>query len=309
MKWYILISIIVIVVALGVFAVLQIKKDDEIAIKYSEGLKFKLNKDGASYSVAGIGSCKDTIIVIPNEYNNMPVTSIADSAFKSEGSLKSVAIPEGVTSIGVRAFEDCDELVTVRLPKSLTSIGTAAFEDCESIKNVYYSGDVASWITIKFSDFDSNPMRRDAQLYFNGNFVRSNGELVTSVTIPNGVKSIPDYAFYYCSQLKSITIPDSVTSIGDWAFADCSSITNITLPDSLTSIGASAFYNCKSITSITIPISVKSIDWYAFQYCTKLTSINYEGTLDQWLSIEKGHGWNNLVPATKVICTDGSIYI
>jgi hypothetical protein len=38
------------------------------------------------------------------------------------------------------------------------------------------------------------------------------------VTIPNGVTSIGDSAFYHCESLESITIPNSVTSIGYKSF-------------------------------------------------------------------------------------------
>ena len=91
--------------------------------------------------------------------------------------------------------------------------------------------------------------------------------------IEDGVTSIGESAFFYCSSLTSITIPDSVTSIGDYAFFNCSSLTSITIPDSVTSIGESAFYGCSSLTSITIPDSVTSIGNSAFSYCSSLTSI------------------------------------
>ncbi len=93
-----------------------------------------------------------------------------------------------------------------------------------------------------------------------------------SVTIPNSVTSIGDYAFSG-SGLKSITIPNSVTSIGDSAFWDCTSLSSVNIPSSVESVGDYVFYGCTSLTSVTIPNSVKSIGDGAFYGCTRLTSI------------------------------------
>ena len=50
--------------------------------------------------------------------------------------------------------------------------------------------------------------------------------------------------------LASITIPNSVTSIGEWAFCGCSGLTSVTIPNSVTSIGEDAFQACSSIADI-----------------------------------------------------------
>ena len=100
-----------------------------------------------------------------------------------------------------------------------------------------------------------------------------NNELVTELVIPDGVTSIGNSAFEYCSELTSITIPDSVTSIGRSAFLSCSGLTSITIPDSVTSIGRSAFEGCFGLARITIPGSVTSIGVGAFNSCISLTSI------------------------------------
>ena len=59
-----------------------------------------------------------------------------------------------------------------------------------------------------------------------------------------------DCVFEYCSGLTSVTLPDSVTSIGDYAFSGCSGLTSITIPDSITSIGDYAFRYCSKLKNI-----------------------------------------------------------
>ncbi|MBE7082281.1 MAG: leucine-rich repeat domain-containing protein, partial [Clostridiales bacterium] len=98
---------------------------------------------------------------------------------------------------------------------------------------------------------------------------------LTTVNLPNTLKTIDDYAFY-CASLTSITIPSSVTSIGNSAFSDCTSLTSVNIGNGVTSIDQYAFYCCESLPSITIPSSVTSIGDDAFDYCTSLTSVTIE---------------------------------
>ena len=106
-----------------------------------------------------------------------------------------------------------------------------------------------------------------------GEWAFKNCSSLTSITIPNSVTSIGSSAFYGCSSLTSIDIPNSVTSIGVWAFYGCSSLTSIDIPNSVTSIGGSAFKDCSSLTSITIGNSVTSIGEMTFRNCSGLTSV------------------------------------
>ena len=103
---------------------------------------------------------------------------------------------------------------------------------------------------------------------------------LTSVTIPNGVTEIGNYAFYSIDNLQTINIPNSVKTIRYDAFSHCVNLKNINLPNSLTKIEFCAFDGCKDLTVVTIPESVVSIGDMTFRDCYNLKEFKGKFAVD-----------------------------
>ena len=106
---------------------------------------------------------------------------------------------------------------------------------------------------------------------------------LTSVTLPENLKSIGKYAFRGCSALTEVRIPSMVTSIEDEAFDDCSNLKDVwTYTLVPQSIGQKTF---NTYTTATLHIQKTSHDPYYWdtQWSQFSLLTEFEGTYSQWL--------------------------
>ena len=102
---------------------------------------------------------------------------------------------------------------------------------------------------------------------------------IRSISLPYGLEEICDYAFQNTS-ISSITIPNTVKTIGTNIFKDCRSLTKVTFPSGIEKIPERTFYNCDALTSISIPSTVKEIGAKAFYNCGYLQTVTIPDSVD-----------------------------
>ena len=77
-------------------------------------------------------------------------------------------------------------------------------------------------------------------------------------------------AFNDCHSITSVVIPDSIKTIGARAFKNCINLEKVTLSNNIEFLYEETFYGCKSLKEIEIPNSVKIIENSVFEDCIKL---------------------------------------
>ena len=201
---------------------------------------------------------------IPEEINGRTVTSIGANAINgySDYELNAITIPDSVTAIGDCAFGGNPGLTEISISDNVVSLGNNPFAGLGVIslgdnpyEKIYdYSPFTNGGLTdIKISEnhptlalidgvlFDKRDMRL---IYY------PSSKADTTYAIPQGIREIDAYAFFYCTALEEIEIPSSVTTIGEGAFFGCSNLKSITIPSSVAQIKGNPFARTNAEVSL-----------------------------------------------------------
>ena len=168
-------------------------------------------------------------------------------------------IPEGCLAIGRYAFAYCENLKRIVVSSAVNDISYESILFCEGLEGVAVDENNQT-----FASIDGNLYSKDGKKFLRLCVSTDN----MSITIPEGVVEIVDYAAYACHQLKDINLPKSLTSIGEFSFFGCDNLTNITIPENVAFIGNGAFSGCDNLSNA---VFAQASGWRVLSQGGKLT--------------------------------------
>ena len=208
------------------------------------------DEEGTFYSVGGYEGEGGTLLV-PAEYDGLPVSEIGGAAFMNNGEIRSVVLPDSVKTIGEESFRNCTSLTSVTIPGGVEEIGYNAFAGCTGLTGL---------------TFPDGLVRISANAFYGCSSL-------VAVAIPDSVTAIGERAFAGCSGLKSLSLGGGVGIIGGGAFSGCTGLSSLTIPDLVLNIEYLAFENCTGLISITIAQGAEvTISDSAFTGCGNITA-------------------------------------
>ena len=133
--------------------------------------------------------------------------------------------------------------------------------------------------------------------------------LCTQFQIPNYIIAI-QYEPFVFTRIDKLVIPKNIKYVWSKAFKHMLELKEVRWEAECDSIPESCFENCIKLEDIYLPKHIKSINDNAFKDCYNLRNIYYNGTVVDWIDINKlGHWLQGPEHKVTVKCIDGEIKI
>ena len=205
------------------------------------------------------------VVTIPSTLGGCPVKGINDCAFEDCARVTAITIPNGVERIGSYAFSWCGQLAEITIPASVAEIDDDVFVWTERLTKIALNKGNKAFV------FSGNML-----LSADKKRILAVSRAATSISIPNGVTTLPCGLFGGCTKLKEVTLPKSVVETVDgwndaFGFDTCTSLTTIKVDAKNPAVKVvnnllickddSAFieYVPAGLATVTIPASVSDI--------------------------------------------------
>ncbi len=180
---------------------------------------------------------------------NEELTFIDDEAFQSCDGLTSIELPDSLKELGGGVFQECSNLADISLPSGMTRIGGLAFQCTAYFDDWNNWEDGVLYLDSYMLDTNYCPNHLDWDEWKEKSgtlTVRAGTTLIAdeaadmidldAVVFNDELQHIGFCAFGWLD-ITSVSLPDSLLTLGDWAFYNCELLGSVRIGSNLQYIG------------------------------------------------------------------------
>lgn len=216
-------------------------------------------------------------IVLPSK-----LKSVGDRAFFNCDSLSNIHIPAATENLNRGNFGACTELTVDENNRVYRSENNCIMRKIDNVlvlgcSNSTIPSNVQKIGEYAFNNCDITDMTipYGIELGYYAFFNTS----AKHVVLPDSISVIPEGLFAY-SELTSVVIPDSVKTIDCAAFLSCKSLSKVDFGDGLKKLGVTqdgkrgAFKDCTALKALELPKTLSELNGAVFSGCTALSELS-----------------------------------
>lgn len=221
-----------------------------------------------------------------SQVNLSNVTELSSKSFYNSG-LSAVTLPSSLNTIGESVFEFNNNLETVTFADNinLKTLSNKMFFKCSNLRMIEIPNSIEKIESFCFAlntnlhslTFAENSKLKSIDEYAFSGFVNENdavvgnGNMLTTLSFPNSLKTLGEGVFYRNSNLSEVN-QSSVTNYGDYCFEKCGNLATFDFSSKIESVGIKCF-NENNLTG-DYSLDIVNIGESAFSSNPNLTKIS-----------------------------------
>lgn len=230
------------------FVALDAEPENAITGACGDDINWKLDLNTKTLYLTGTGTT----------YNYTNVGNV-NPFIEHRGNINTIIIGDGITRLGNRLFRGLSQVESVTFGKDITTMGHEVFYSCGKLAKVELNEGLTALSSLAFY----------------------NCKKLAQITIPSTVTNINSRAFKGTG-LTSIDVPDTVRTLGYEVFMNCASLESVDYTRGVSMLSPRTFENCTSLKTFYFTSNMCRIRQTAFAGCTALESITFENADNMW---------------------------
>lgn len=221
-------------------------------------------------------NCKHLVDVSMSDY----ITTMQGDSFRDCISLKKIHLSNGISKIITTSFDGCIGLKEINIPDGVTEIKRATFKDSH-LEKLHIGKSLSAIESTPFYNGEYNPYTGKQKTTRAINKITVDPANPYLKAVDTMVLSKDGKTLYaMLGNKKTVTIPEGVEVIGNYAFEGLTFLYDVILPESLVAVGEKAFSGT-AIRSVTLGQNVKRISTEAYANCPDLTAAVFNDGLEE----------------------------